>query len=64
MQTVIIESVHDEITVRAHPDGDVEVWQGPHEMTVEAAALPALISALQAALPDSTPPTVSKGDGA
>lgn len=52
METVKIESIHDEITVRAHPDGDIEVWQGPHEMTVESVALPALIAALQAAMPD------------
>lgn len=52
------------IDIFRYMSGEIEISQGRDEISVTLDDVAALISALQAALPDSTPPTVSKGDGA
>lgn len=60
MQTVIIESEHEKIRLNKHADGDIELWQGGDQVLVVPSALPALISALQAAMQDT--PTTDRGE--
>lgn len=62
---VKIESAaYPEIRVNTDRVGGALILQDGDLIVVDQVALPALISALQAALPYGAPPTVSKGDGA